>query len=261
MFDRSTLRGGMKVRSADGDKLGEIIDVSDESIVVEKGFFFPKDHVIPASAISEVRDDEVWLSIRKEDLGRFDLAQVTDTTTTTTTGMGVGTGEYADVDERRRGDARLTGETGYGTSGLPGTREEEQRLQLAEEQVDATKRVKNAGEVRVRKEVVTETKHVDVPVTREEVHVERVPVQHAGANVDPNAFKDDQQTISMPIREEEVEITKKPVVREEIRLKKTATQQERRADVEVRREEARVEGEDVKRTDGDVDPTRGDPKF
>jgi uncharacterized protein (TIGR02271 family) len=278
----------MKVRSSDGDKLGEIIDVADGSIVVEKGFFFPKDHVIPASAIREIKDDEVWLDITKDELGRFDEGQATATDATTSTtgagmigsntgaaglgtgaglgaglGAGVGMGEYGGIDDRRRGDARTTGEgdrgsTGAGMSGASGG--DVRKLTLAEEEVEATKRVKEAGEVRVRKDVVTETKHVEVPVAREEVHVERVPVQ-AGSTASPGAFED--ESISMPVREEELEIRKKPVVKEEIRLRRTATQQERRADVEVRREEARIEGEDDEKTRGDldVDPARGDPKY
>src|SRR5215211_5275790 len=51
-----------------------------------------------------------------------------------------------------------------------------ERLQLREEELLATKERVKAGEVRVRKDVVTEEKSVEVPVTREEAVVERHPV-------------------------------------------------------------------------------------
>ena len=58
---------GMTVRGTDGDKVGKIVEVSPTYIVVEKGFFFPSDHYIPTSAISSVGDDEVFLSVTKDE--------------------------------------------------------------------------------------------------------------------------------------------------------------------------------------------------
>jgi uncharacterized protein (TIGR02271 family) len=98
---------------------------------------------------------------------------------------------------------------------------------------------RQTGEVRVHKDVVTEHKQVSVPVTREQVHVERVPAKGTEAPGEA-AFKD--ETFSMPVREEEVEIRKRPVVKEEVRVGRTRRQEERRADADVRREEARIEG-------------------
>ncbi len=58
---------GMTARGSDGDKVGKIVEVSPTYIVVEKGFFFPSDHYIPTSAISSVGDDEVFLSVTKDE--------------------------------------------------------------------------------------------------------------------------------------------------------------------------------------------------
>ena len=46
------------------------------------------------------------------------------------------------------------------------------RIELREEELQATKERVKAGEVRVRKDVVTEEKTIDVPVTREEARIE-----------------------------------------------------------------------------------------
>jgi uncharacterized protein (TIGR02271 family) len=93
----------------------------------------------------------------------------------------------------------------------------------------------------VHKDVRTEQKEVSVPVTREEVHVERVPAEGTQPPGEA-AFRD--QTVSVPVHEEEVEIRKRPVVKEEVRVGRTRREEERRADVDVRREEARIEGTD-----------------
>jgi uncharacterized protein (TIGR02271 family) len=93
--------------------------------------------------------------------------------------------------------------------------------------------------VAVRKEVVTEHRQIDVPVTKEEVHVERIPA--SGATPAPGGFE--EKEIRVPVREEEVEVTKRPRVREEVRVSKTARQEERRVEGDVRREEARIEGQ------------------
>jgi uncharacterized protein (TIGR02271 family) len=96
--------------------------------------------------------------------------------------------------------------------------------------------------------VQTERKQISVPVTREEVHVERVP---AGAReVRPGEATFQEGEISVPVREEEVEIRKRPVVREEVRVSKTARQEQRVASGEVRKETADIEEEgSVRRAD------------
>jgi len=127
-------------------------------------------------------------------------------------------------------------------SGATGGREleGEQRLKLREEQLDIEKEQVQAGEVRVRKEVITEQKSIDVPVSREEVVIERRSAAEIDASGAPIG---DDQEIRIPLSEERVNVEKRPVVREEIDVgKRTVSDTERVAD-SVRREEARIETE------------------
>jgi uncharacterized protein (TIGR02271 family) len=220
------LTTGMKVMSSDGESLGKIIRIEPGIFVVEKGFFFPKDYAVPMSLIREIRGDGCWLAITKEELKR----------------------------ERDAGIAHDTGRE----AGAEGTIHDEQRLTLSEEELEARKRVRDAGEVTVRKDVVTEHRQVDVPVMKEEVRVERAPASSASP---PEGEPFQEKTIRVPVREEEVEVTKKPRLREEVRVSRSAREQEQRVEGEVRREEARVERTDEpsRRTDEDVPGgTRGD---
>ena len=69
---------------------------------------------------------------------------------------------------------------------------------------------------------------------REEVHVERVPASASAKDTDlgPDAFK--ERTVTVPVREEEVEVTKRPRVREEVRVSKSANVHERSDDTTER---------------------------
>ena len=115
-------------------------------------------------------------------------------------------------------------------------------VQLRQEELRARKDVVEAGAVGVRKDVVAEQKTMDVPVTREEVVVER----HAVERRPSDRPIGEGETIEVPVREERVEVEKRPVVYEEVSVGKREVQETERVSGTVRREEARVErGGDV----------------
>jgi uncharacterized protein (TIGR02271 family) len=119
-------------------------------------------------------------------------------------------------------------------------REDRDRLELREEELDVGKRQVQAGEVRVRKDVVTEQRNIEVPVTREEVVIERHPV--TGQEVPDDALDEDEE-IRIPVMEEEVEVQKRARVREEVSIGKRQVEETRNVSDTVRREEARVESQ------------------
>ena len=110
-------------------------------------------------------------------------------------------------------------------------------VELREEELQVEKNRVQAGEVRLRKEVISEERTIEVPVTREEVVVERRPAsgREAGGSIDEG------EEIRIPLMEEEVRVEKTPVVREEVSLKKRQVQDTERVSETVRREEARIE--------------------
>ena len=65
----------------------------------------------------------------------------------------------------------------------------------------------------VSKHVVEDTQTVEVPVTREEVYIQRRAVTDESA---AGEVFDDGENIHIPVMEERVEVTKRPVVNEEI---------------------------------------------
>jgi uncharacterized protein (TIGR02271 family) len=222
---RTLIREGMVVRATDGDKLGKVKSIRGDEFIIEKGLLFKEDYAARLDNIVDVQGDEI-------------------------------TYEKAALDAEGR---PLAG----AASGAPKERESEVRMPLAEEQLVVEKQAKQAGEVKIHKEVVAETRQVTVPVQREEVVVERVPVNEAATG---EAFS--ERDIAVPVMEEEVRVTKQPVVREEVRVSKQPMQEQRTASAEVRREEAHVDDSEVRRERrGDIEvedaevrraPTRDD---
>jgi uncharacterized protein (TIGR02271 family) len=148
--------------------------------------------------------------------------------------------------------------------------EEEQRIKLREEELRARKQTVETGEVRVRKDVVAEQKSIEVPVTREEVYVERRP----GSGLPSDQPIGAGETYRIPVHEEQVTTEKQPVEREEVVFGKRAVQDTEHVTDTVQKEEVHVEHagdvnirerdlereRDIKRERGITDQERGMPR-
>ena len=123
---------------------------------------------------------------------------------------------------------------------------DERRIQLISEVLRVRKERVSRGEVRLRKEVRTETQNVQVPVTREEIVIERNPVE--GERTATGQIGTESE-IRVPLSEERVEVDKVPVVTEEVRVAKRPVSETQHVRDQVRREELEVEGADEVRGD------------
>ncbi|HEX2723025.1 MAG TPA: DUF2382 domain-containing protein [Gemmatimonadaceae bacterium] len=118
---------------------------------------------------------------------------------------------------------------------------DEARVTRAEEELAIGKRRVEAGEVNVEKHVETERVSKPVTVMREEVTVERRPVADRMAG-DATIGEDE---IVVPVTEEEIVVEKRPVVKEEIVIRKHAVEDTKEVEADVRKE--RVEIDDSSR--------------
>ena len=228
--DISSIIGSTAVDN-DGDKLGKVGQVylddqtgSPEWATVSTGLFGNKETFVPLTDATvsggtlrlpyekaKVKDApridaEGHLSpAEEEELYRYygvgtGTAGYTDTDTTRTAG-------YADTDRTRDAghtdtDTNRHGTVGHDTSG-PTT---DDAMTRSEEQLRVGTETREVGRARLRKHVVTEYQRVTVPVSHEEVTLEREPVADANRG---NAY--DGPAIS----EEEHEVTlhaERPVV-------------------------------------------------
>jgi uncharacterized protein (TIGR02271 family) len=137
---------------------------------------------------------------------------------------------------------------------------DESSVELREEELRVEKERVKAGEVRLRKEVTTEDRTVEVPVTREEVVIERRP---AASGREAGGTIDEGEEIRIPLMEEEVRVEKTPVVREEVSLRKQQVQDTERVSETVRREEARIDqtgDANVRTSSGSSEAWRGNER-
>jgi uncharacterized protein (TIGR02271 family) len=121
-----------------------------------------------------------------------------------------------------------------------------QNIQLYGEVLRVHRDRVSRGEVRLRKEVTTTTQTVEVPVTREELVVERVPVS---GQVPATGATFDSKEIRIPLSEERATVSKQAVVREEVLVGKKQVTGVETLDEQVRSEELKI---DRNITDGTV---------
>ena len=120
--------------------------------------------------------------------------------------------------------------------------EDELRVQRTEEELAAGTREREAGQLKVRKRVRTDRETIEVPTRHEEVSVERVPASGEATEAEIG-----DEEVVVPVTEEEVVVGKRPVVKEEVRVRKDVVSDTETVEEDVRREEIEVEDETTRR--------------
>ena len=110
-------------------------------------------------------------------------------------------------------------------------------ISLSEERLNVGKREVEAGGVRLRKIIKSETVNQPVELKREDIEIERVPASGRG----DSDFREEE--IFIPLRREIAETSKDTQLREEIRLKKRAETDRDQVSGEVRREDVEIDRE------------------
>ena len=212
----------IELHDADGDEIGKVVEINPDFIVAESdggflGLGERRTYYIPRDQVMREEDDDWYLSVDKDDIEAMGWTQAPS--------QSAWSQDYeagAETTERRGGT----------------------RIRRYEEDLEANTVQRDAGEVVINKNVVEETRTIDVPVRREEVHVERRPItgessSQTGSFGDDQAFSGD--SIRVPVMEEEVEVRKVARPVEEIEITKSQTEDTQRVEDTVRREEFDVD--------------------
>ena len=223
-----------------GDNLKLISDVSNYKI--EKGDPDPRGYRVihidgrPIGVVDDLLIDTAAMKVRY-------LVVDPEETSAGTQGSGSILVPVEDVDVRSDSRQvvarRFTGQEQRWTA-QRGTERDSARLTRAEEELQIGKQEVTRGEARIGKHV--ETEHVSEPVTRrrEEVVVERRPVE-AGARADASISEDE---VRVPLTEEEIIVEKRPVVKEELVVGKRQVEERETVEADLRREEFDIENPD-----------------
>jgi uncharacterized protein (TIGR02271 family) len=295
-----TLIGGTAY-SSDGDKIGSIgtvyLDNSSGEpawVTVKTGLFGSNESFVPLDQ-AEQTNDGIRVPYDKDRVKNApnietdrELSEQEEDQLYSYYGLGGGTAQgyesgttYSDrTEDSDRGwgagetgyQASSTGETttgeyrdraeGYDTSG-PTT---DDAMTRSEERVRAGTEKVEAGRARLRKYVVTDQQQVTVPVTREEVRVEREPItdENRGQALDGPALSDEEHEVVLTEERPVVQTEAVPV--ERVRLSKDQIQDEQTVTADVRKEVIETEGGGTTTAgttsgysqDDDNDPSLGD---
>jgi uncharacterized protein (TIGR02271 family) len=142
---------------------------------------------------------------------------------------------------RRSPTTGTTGTTGRTKGNAPGERDAVTR---SEEELDVSTRRHEAGKVRLRKWVDTEHVERSVPVSRDEVRIEREPVTESGP-VRGDTLRD--EVVEVPLMEEEVVTDKRVTPKERVRVEKDTVTEDQRVEADLRRERVEVTDETADR--------------
>jgi len=254
----------------DGQKIGGIgqIYTDDQTgepawVTVKTGLFGTAESFVPLSGANVSGDDlqvnfdkatvkdaprvdaDGSISPEEEDtlysyygLGGTSSADVPGTTGTADDAAGT-TGSY-DSGADQRNDH---GTVGHDTSG-PTT---DDAMTLSEEQVQVGTQSREAGRARLRKYVVTENVTQTVPVSHEEVRVEREPITDANVGNATSGPAISEEEHEVVLHEEVPVVQKEAVPVERVRLDTETVTEQQTVSEEVRKEQI----------DTDTDSTRG----
>jgi len=128
-------------------------------------------------------------------------------------------------------------------SDTPASGADATRVPVYEEEITPVKRTVNRGAVRIEKELVTENKTVTVPVTEERVRITQVDTNEMVGADTGDAFQ--EGVIEVPLTGEEVELQKTARKTGEVVVEKEAVQHDEQVGGTIRREEVRVDDSTV----------------
>jgi uncharacterized protein (TIGR02271 family) len=138
-----------------------------------------------------------------------------------------------------------TGDAGFDTSG-PNT---DQAMTRSEEEITVGVQQREAGRVRLRKYVVTEQVTQTVPVSHEELRIEREPITDANRDAAMTGGEITEEEHEIVLHEERPVVQKEVVPVERVRLDKETVTNEETVTEEVRKERIEEEGNKIPGTE------------
>ena len=256
------LSGGGNVIAQDGDKIGSIGQVflddtsgQPEWVTVNTGFFGTGESFVPLRG-AEVSGNDLRVPYDKAKVK--DAPRISDSNghlseeEEDTLYRYYGTGgadydtSYSDTDTSGYAAAGTTGTQSSGYAGdtvgedVSGP-ETDSAMTRSEEQVRVGTQKREAGRARLRKYVVTEDVSTTVPVSREEVRLEREPIteENRGAAMSGGDITEEEHDVVL--NEERVVVDKETVPVERVRVDKDTVTEQQQVNETVRKEEIELD--------------------
>jgi len=199
-----------EARGINDEDFGEVQEVQGNYVLVQKGMINKERYYIPKDKAESYDGSKLRFRISENDLSQFQqeppniYGENTQEKTTTN--------QQIDIEK------------------------EETSIPLTEERLDVSKKSQE-NQATITKRPVKETKTIEVPVTREEISIEkRSPTSGSEMEAQSSPIQSEEE-IKIPLRKEEVEVTKKPYVKEEVAVKKKKVTDKKKVTEDVTSEE------------------------
>jgi uncharacterized protein (TIGR02271 family) len=238
---------GQTMTTTDGEKIGKIGEIyldrdtdQPEWALVNTGMFGTKSSFVPI-ADAQAAGDQVRVPFAKDDVTAApkmdadgELSQNDEAALYSHYGM--------DYTESRSGSGLPAGDKDSGRD-VSGS-ETDDAMTRSEEELRVGTTERESGRARLRKYVVTEDVTTTVPVSREEVRVEREPITDANRDAATTGADISEDEHEVVLHEEEVVVDKRPVPKERVRLDKDTVTEEHEVSETVRKERIETPGPD-----------------
>jgi uncharacterized protein (TIGR02271 family) len=241
---------GQDVYDESGEKIGSAAEVylDDETgqpewVTVRTGLFGTRESFVPIRD-ADLTDDGVRVPVSKDrvkDAPKIDtdghLSPQEEQELYRYYGLGNGTAQTTTQTTTGTGtDTRAA--VGHDTSG-PTT---DDAMTLSEERLDVGMRSEEVGRARLRKYVVTENVTTTVPVSHEEVRIEREPITDANVGNAMNGPAISEEEHEVTLHAERPVVEKEAVPVERVRLDKETVVENETVSEGLRKEEIEVDG-------------------
>lgn len=212
-----------EVIGTDGLDLGEVVEIGDNFIVIQKGLFNKKRYVIPNSTAESFDGDILRVKVNEKELLGYE--ETTDPA-------------FKDYSKFKSSDM---------------SKEMETRIPVIGENLQVSKKVVE-DKVDIIKEPVKETKTVEIDLTYEKVTIERIPINNEETGIEKSSDQtqglggsdierpvSSRTQISIPLKREVPVIIKNPYVREEVVIRKKPVKETKIITSDVTNEEVTFE--------------------
>ena len=201
-----------EVRGSNDEDLGEVQEVGNTYVLTQKGLLNKEKFYLPKYLVDGYDGEVIRFKVSKEEAKNSfvrDSAPTGD--------------EYSKF---KKSDVAEDIET---------------RIPVMGERLNVSK-TQSTQEAKIIKEPMTEKKTVEVPVTHEEVSIERRPGTESSTASGEGPVTS-RTEVNIPLKQEEVQVSKEPYVKEEVSVTKKPVTEKKTVTDEVRSERVNVSGD------------------
>jgi len=179
-----------EAKGVNGEDLGEVQQITDEYILVQRGLTNKEKYYIPQDQAKSFDGSVLKFTISEDEMKSRYMSDIPPPPSAFTK-------PTSSRIQRSEDNNKDFGQVEEGETKVP----------LSDEKLNVSKHAQES-QVKVTKEPIKETKTVQVPLTHEEVTIETRPPSGDTQAQEPVSSKED---ITIPVKKEEVVVKKKPV--------------------------------------------------